>query len=98
MATHSCILAWKTSWAEESGELQSMGHKESDTTEQLSMHALIFSKVFSFFISINFFFFLEELRNCQYFSYGHFLRCEFKWEIFILKFCQEIRNMKKNHM
>ena len=24
MATHSCILAWKTPWTEESGELQSM--------------------------------------------------------------------------
>jgi len=44
------------------------------------------------------FFFLKQLRNCQYFSYGHFLRCEFKWKIFILKFCHEIRNMEKNHM
>ena len=25
MATHSSILAWKISWAEEPGELQSMG-------------------------------------------------------------------------
>ena len=36
MATHSSILAWKILWTEESGGLQSIGHKESDTTEQLS--------------------------------------------------------------
>ena len=33
MATHSSILAWKILWTEEPGGLQSMGHKESDTTE-----------------------------------------------------------------
>ena len=33
MATHSNILAWKIPWTEEPGQLQSMGHKESDTTE-----------------------------------------------------------------
>ena len=32
MATHSRILAWKIPWTEESGGLQSMGSKESDTT------------------------------------------------------------------
>ena len=32
MATHSSILAWKISWTEESGGMQSMGRKESDTT------------------------------------------------------------------
>ena len=35
MATHSSILAWEISWIEEPGGLQSGGHKESDTTEQL---------------------------------------------------------------
>ena len=33
MATHSRILAWKIPWMEEPGGLQSMGHKESDTTQ-----------------------------------------------------------------
>ena len=33
--THSNILAWKISWTEEAGGLQSIGCKESDTTEQL---------------------------------------------------------------
>ena len=33
MATHFSILAWRISWTEEPGGLQSMGHKESDTTE-----------------------------------------------------------------
>ena len=33
MATHSSILAWRIPWTEEPGTLQSMGCKESDTTE-----------------------------------------------------------------
>jgi len=36
LATHSGILAWRISWTEEPGGLQSMDHKELDTTEQLS--------------------------------------------------------------
>ena len=36
MATHSSILAWRIPWMEEPGGLQSMGHKESDTTERLN--------------------------------------------------------------
>ena len=36
MATHSSILAWKIPWTEEPGGLQSMGLKESDTTEWLN--------------------------------------------------------------
>ena len=35
MATHSSTLAWKIPWTEKPGRLQSMGRKESDTTEQL---------------------------------------------------------------
>ena len=38
MATHSSILAWKITWMEKPGRLQSMGRKESDTTEQLHFH------------------------------------------------------------
>ena len=33
MATHSSVLAWRISWTEEPGRLQSMGSQESDTTE-----------------------------------------------------------------
>ena len=33
MATHSTVLAWRIPWTEEPGGLQSMGRKESDTTE-----------------------------------------------------------------
>ena len=33
MATHSSILAWRIPWTKEFGGLQSMGRKESDTTE-----------------------------------------------------------------
>ena len=36
MATHSNILAWEISWTEEPGRLQSMGHKDLDTTEWLN--------------------------------------------------------------
>ena len=39
MATHSNILAWRIPWMEELGGLQSMGRKESDTTEQFHFHA-----------------------------------------------------------
>ena len=38
MATHSSTLAWKISWLEEPGRLQSMGSLESDTTEWLHFH------------------------------------------------------------
>ena len=38
MATHSSILAWRISWTQEPGRLQSMGSQESDTTERLSAH------------------------------------------------------------
>ena len=33
MASHSSILAWRISWTEEPGRLQSTGHKKSDTSE-----------------------------------------------------------------
>ena len=38
MATHSGILAWRIPRVEEPGGLQSMGCKESDTTERLHLH------------------------------------------------------------
>ena len=38
MATHSSILAWRIPWMEELGGPQSMGRKESDTTERLHFH------------------------------------------------------------
>ena len=36
MATHSSVLAWRIPRTEEPGGLQSMGHRESDMTEQLT--------------------------------------------------------------
>ena len=36
MATHSSIFAWRVPWTEEPAGLQSMGRKESDTTERLT--------------------------------------------------------------
>ena len=38
MAPHSSTLAWKITWTEEPGGLQSMGSLESDTTERLHFH------------------------------------------------------------
>ena len=37
MATHSSVLAWRIPWTEEPDGLQSVGHKESDTTEQWTL-------------------------------------------------------------
>ena len=37
MVTHSNILAWKIPWTEDPGGLQSIGCKELDTTEQLTL-------------------------------------------------------------
>ena len=37
MATHSSVFAWRIPQTEESGRLQSMGHKESDTNEKLTL-------------------------------------------------------------
>ena len=42
MATHSSIIAWRIPWMEETGRLQSTGHKESDTTEQLHFTSLVY--------------------------------------------------------
>ena len=42
MATHSSILAWRIPWTEQPGGLQSMGRKESDSTERLHFHFLSF--------------------------------------------------------
>ena len=37
MATHSSLLAWRMPWTEEPGGYSPWGHKESDTTEQLTL-------------------------------------------------------------
>ena len=37
MATHSSILAWKIPWMEELVGYSPRGHKESDTTERLTL-------------------------------------------------------------
>ena len=55
MATHSRILAWKILWTEETDGLQSMGHKESDMTEQLSMNAHLWGSLLFLFWLISVF-------------------------------------------
>ena len=46
MATHSSILAWITPYIEKPGGLHKWGHKESDTTEWLSLHLYFISHLF----------------------------------------------------
>ena len=41
MATHSSTLAWRISWTEEPGRLQSMDSKESDMIVQLSLSFIL---------------------------------------------------------
>ena len=48
LVTHSSILVWKIPWTEEPGELQSMGSKESDMTEQLNNKHTICKVYFPF--------------------------------------------------
>ena len=45
MATHSSILAWRIPWTEEPSGLSSWNHKESNMTEQLSMHPWVLKKL-----------------------------------------------------
>ena len=41
MTTHASTLAWKIPWMQEPGRLQSMGRKESDTTERLHFLSIV---------------------------------------------------------
>ena len=55
MTVHSSILAWRIQCTEKPGRLQSMGHQESDTTEQLTtllstLHARHCAECSTFFI------------------------------------------------
>ena len=45
MAIHSSILAWEILWTEELVGLYPWGHKELDTTEQLSTWLILKGKV-----------------------------------------------------
>ena len=41
MVIHFSMLAWEIPWTEQPGELQSLGHKESDMTEHVCTHGVI---------------------------------------------------------
>ena len=45
MATHSSILAWRIPWTEESGGYGPWGRKESNVTEQFSLHFKILQQL-----------------------------------------------------
>ena len=36
MATHSCILAWRSPWTEQAGRLQSIGLKDLDSVSEVT--------------------------------------------------------------
>ena len=44
MATHPSILAWRSPRTEEPGRLQSMGLRESDTAERLSLSLFFWTR------------------------------------------------------
>ena len=71
MATHSSILGWRISWTEEPGGLQSVGHKESDTTERLT-HTHTHTHTHGFIISEQFFSIIS--RNCCDIYYKSYLK------------------------
>ena len=56
MPTHYSILDWKFPWAEEPGRLQSMGRKESDTTEHIHIHTYMTQEIVLY------------ISNCTYFN------------------------------
>ena len=88
MATHSSILAWKIPWTEEPGGLQSIGLKESDTTEREPPQPCISSVCFTlgmlcFWKKKNFFFFLIKPKH-----FFVLLLWRYKlWKIFFLFLC-----------
>ena len=63
MTTHSSTLAWKIPWTEEPGRLYSMGSKESEMTEQLSLFER--GGFISVFMSL-FCYFVPKLPICFY--------------------------------
>ena len=50
MTTHSSILAWKIPWTESLEGYSPWGRKESDTTEQLTLHIKAFIASVLYFV------------------------------------------------
>ena len=72
MAPHSSTLAWKITWMEEPGRLQSMGSLESDTTERLSLSLWTFFGIA----------FLWDWNETDFFqSFGHCWIFQICWHI-----------------
>ena len=69
MATHSSILAWRIPWTEDPGGLQSIGPKESDTTEvtqhsHARIHARTHTHTHTHWLSIILYLLLAH-QNCK---------------------------------
>ena len=61
MTTHAGILAWRITWTEELGGLQSMGHKESDVTEQLREHIVFMNYIYYIYMYNYFIYFSAKM-------------------------------------
>ena len=84
MATHSSILAWRIPWSEEPIGLQSMGRKELDTTERLSLPlsevvkgtpCLILTGIYIILLSILLHISADDLKCAQDLDYILFYFC-----------------------
>ena len=81
MATYSSITAWRIPWTEEAGGLQSMGCKEWDTTEQLT---LCTKKLFSRFSDTSALFCIHTPHALLFiFHYTESFLPNFKTELYI---------------
>ena len=81
MATHSSVLAWRIPWIEEPSRLQSMGHKELDTTKQLTL-----SLSFTLFI-FTFFHYIYLIKSSRWRSGKHCLPMQETEETWICSLC-----------
>ena len=48
MAIHASILAWRIPWTEEPCRLQSIGHKQLDRTEQLTLSLFTYVYIYKY--------------------------------------------------
>ena len=83
--THSSFIAWRIPWTEEPGGYSPWGHKESDTTEQLTLsHFLSRPAIFDYLFYLN----VRFLYTHSSFSLGNF--SEVMGAFFPLIFSKEI--------
>ena len=65
MESHPRIVSWEISWIDEPGGLQSMGHKQSDTTEHTHKHTFQNGKKKRYCLSFSFHFRIRAMRKTE---------------------------------